>query len=296
MAKVVAFLGLGNMGSGMSENLVKAGFDVRGFDPVPAMRERAASAGLTVFETAAEAATGAEVICSSVPEVEHAREAYLGETGALTTAREGTVCFDLSTLTVEGSQDLAAEAESRGVRFLDTPVSGSVPHARAGTLAIMAGGDEASLEAHRDVLESFSASIHYFGPNGAGLQMKLVTNHIFAIHISAIAEALTMGTKGGLDPEHMVEFLKASVIPKILEYKASPMIAKDYSPTFTVNLMLKDLRIIAAMADGVGTPIPLGTMARQVYMGAAALGHGDADQNAILEFFEKGAGMNQRED
>ena len=85
----------------------------------------------------------------------------------------------------------------------------------------------------------------------------------------------------------MVEFLKASVIPKILEYKASPMIAKDYTPTFTVNLMLKDLRIIAAMADGLATPIPLGTMARQVYMGAAALGHGNADQNAILEFFEK---------
>lgn len=291
MAKVVAFLGLGNMGSGMSENLVKAGFDVRGFDPVPATRERAAAAGLTVLETAAEAASGAEVICSSVPEVEHAKEAYLGETGALTSAPEGAVCFDLSTLTVEGSQELAGEAQKRGVRFLDTPVSGSVPHARAGTLAIMVGGDEAALEAHRDVLEAFSASIHYFGPNGAGLQMKLVTNHIFAVHISAIAEALTMGTKGGLDPEQMVEFLKASVIPKILEYKASPMIAKDYTPTFTVNLMLKDLRIIAAMADGLATPIPLGTMARQVYMGAAALGHGNADQNAILEFFEKSAGM-----
>ena len=292
MAKVVAFLGLGNMGSGMSENLVNAGFDVRGFDPVPTARKRAAATGLSVFETAAEAARGADVICSSVPEVEHAKAAYLGESGALTTAGEGVVCFDLSTLTVEGSQELAAEAEKRGVRFLDTPVSGSVPHAKAGTLAIMVGGDAAALDAHRDVLESFSASIHYFGPNGAGLQMKLVTNHIFAIHISAIAEALTMGTKGGLNPEQMIEFLKSSVIPKILEYKASPMIAKDYTPTFTVNLMLKDLRIIAAMADGIGAPIPLGTMARQVYMSAAALGHGNADQNAILEFFEKGAGMN----
>ena len=118
MAKVVAFLGLGNMGSGMSENLVKAGFDVRGFDPVPATRERAAAAGLTVLETAAKAASAAEVICSSVPEVEHAKEAYLGETGALTSAPEGAVCFDLSTLTVEGSQELAGEAQKRGVQFL----------------------------------------------------------------------------------------------------------------------------------------------------------------------------------
>ncbi len=294
MAKTVAFLGLGNMGSGMSENLAKAGFIVRGFDPVPAARERAAAAGLRVFETAAEAASGAEVVCSSVPEAAHARRAYLGEAGALASAPEGAVCFDLSTLTVEGSRELAEEARKRGARFLDTPVSGSVPHARAGTLAIMAGGDEAALEAHRDVLEAFSASIHYFGANGAGLQMKLVTNHIFAAHICAIAEALTMGTKGGLDPERMVEFLKASVIPKILEYKASPMIAKDYAPTFTVNLMLKDLRIIAAMADGLDAPIPLGAAARQVYMSAAALGHGEADQNAIIEFFEKSAGVDER--
>ena len=294
MAKTVAFLGLGNMGSGMSENLAKAGFIVRGFDPVPAARERAAAAGLRVFETAAEAASGAEVVCSSVPEVAHARRAYLGEAGALASAPEGAVCFDLSTLTVEGSRDLAEEARKRGARFLYTPVSGSVPHARAGTLAIMAGGDEAALEAHRDVLEAFSASIHYFGANGAGLQMKLVTNHIFAAHICAIAEALTLGTKGGLDPERMVEFLKASVIPKILEYKASPMIAKDYAPTFTVNLMLKDLRIIAAMADGLDAPIPLGAAARQVYMSAAALGHGEADQNAIIEFFEKSAGVDER--
>lgn len=294
MAKTVAFLGLGNMGSGMSENLAKAGFIVRGFDPVPAARERAAAAGLRVFETAAEAASGAEVVCSSVPEVAHARRAYLGEAGALASAPEGAVCFDLSTLTVEGSRELAEEARKRGACFLDTPVSGSVPHARAGTLAIMAGGDEAALEAHRDVLEAFSASIHYFGANGAGLQMKLVTNHIFAAHICAIAEALTMGTKGGLDPERMVEFLKASVIPKILEYKASPMIAKDYAPTFTVNLMLKDLRIIAAMADGLDAPIPLGAAARQIYMSAAALGHGEADQNAIIEFFEKSAGVDER--
>ncbi len=291
MAKVVAFLGLGNMGAGMSANLAKEGFDVRGFDPLQSARDRAASAGLKVFDTAAEAASSAEVICSSVPEVAHARGAYLGETGALATAPEGAVCFDLSTLTVEGSQTLAEEAKRRGAQFLDTPVSGSVPHARAGTLAIMVGGDEAALEAHRDVLEAFSASIHHFGPNGAGLQMKLVTNHIFAVHISAIAEALTVGTKGGLDPERMVDFLKASVIPKILEYKASPMIAKDYTPTFTVNLMLKDLRIIAAMAEGVGVPIPLCAAARQAYMSAAALGHGEADQNAILAFFEKGAGM-----
>ncbi len=291
MAKKVAYLGLGNMGGAMAANLAKAGFEVRGYDPSPEARARAENQGIQTFASPAEAATGAEVICSSVPETEHATEAYLGEKGALAAASEGAVCFDFSTISVEGSQRIAAEAQKRGVRFLDTPVSGSVPHAKAGTLALIAGGDKSALDEHRDVLDAIGEAVHHFGPNGAGLQMKLVTNQIFAVHISAIAEALTLGAKAGLDPEAMVAFLKASVIPKILDYKASPMIAKDYAPTFTVNLMLKDLRMIAAMAEEARVPTPLCAQARQVYMGAAALGHGDADQNAILEYFEAGAGL-----
>ena len=291
MAKKVAFLGLGNMGGAMAANLLKAGFVVRGYDPSPEARGRAEKNGAAVFDSPAGAASGAEVICSSVPETENADEVYLGDKGALTTAAKGTVCFDFSTILVEGSQCTAAEAEKRDIFFLDTPVSGSVPHATAGTLAIIAGGNKEALDRHRDVLEAIGEEVHHFGPNGAGLQMKLVTNHIFAVHISAIAEALTVGKKGGLDPEAMVAFLKASVIPKILDYKASPMIVKDYSPTFTVNLMLKDLRMIAAMAEETKVPTPLCAIARQVYMGAAALGHGDADQNAIIEYFERGAGI-----
>ncbi|MBI1724083.1 MAG: NAD(P)-dependent oxidoreductase [Candidatus Tectomicrobia bacterium] len=291
MTKQIGFLGLGNMGGAMAANLVKAGFRVRGYDPAPSARERAAEAGVEVVASPAEAASGADVICSSLPEADHAYEAYLGEKGVLGAAPEGAVCFDFSTISVEGSLRLAEEAAARGVRFLDTPVSGSVPHARAGTLAIMAGGDKTALDAHRDVLAAIGKEVHHFGPNGSGLRMKLVTNHIFAIHIAAIAEGLTLGKKEGLDPARMVGFLRASAVPKILDYKAQPMIEKDYTPTFTVYLMLKDLRMIAAMAEGAKVPIPLGTLSRQVYMGAAALGHGNRDQNAIIEFFERGAGL-----
>lgn len=291
MAKKVGFLGLGNMGLAMGENLVKGGFEVRGYDPAPAAREQAAEAGIEVVLSPAEAAAGADVICSSVPETEHAQEAYLGEKGALDAAPEGAVCFDFSTISVEGSRAIAKEAEKRGIKFLDTPVSGSVPHAKAATLAVMAGGDKAALDAHRDVLDAVSAAVHHFGPNGSGLQMKLVTNHIFAVHITAIAEGLTLGKKAGLDPAQMVAFLQASAVPKILEYKGVPMAEKDYTPTFTVNLMLKDLRLIAAFAEGEKVPIPLSSIARQVYTGGAALGHGNRDQVAIVEVYERGAGM-----
>ncbi len=298
MPKKIAFLGLGNMGGAMAENLVKAGFEVCGYDPAPAARERAGGAGIALAGSPAEAAAGAEVICSSVPGDEDALEAYLGGKGALTAGggalkalRKGTVCFDFSTISVEGSQRIAGEAAGRGARFLDTPVSGSIPHARAATLAIMAGGDAEALEAHRDVLEAIGKSVHHFGPNGAGLRMKLVTNHIVSIHHAAIAEGLTLGKKTGLEPALMVEFLQNSVIPHLLEYKAPPMIEGDFSPIFTVDLMRKDLRLIASMAGEAKVPIFLNTLVREVYTGTAALGLGDRDINAIVKFFEQNAGM-----
>ncbi|MDP6483127.1 MAG: NAD(P)-dependent oxidoreductase [Nitrospinota bacterium] len=291
MTKKIAFLGLGNMGGAMAENLIKAGFEVRGYDPAPAACERAGGAGIALAGSPAEAAAGAEVICSSVPEDGDVLETYLGEKGALTAGGGAAVCFDFSTISVEGSQRIAGEAAGRGARFLDTPVSGSIPHARAATLAIMAGGNAEALEAHRDVLEAIGKSVHHFGPNGAGLRMKLVTNHILSIQHAAIAEGLTLGKKTGLEPARMVEFLKNSAIPHLLEYKAPPMIEGDFSPSFTVDLMRKDLRLIASMAGEAKVPILLSTLVREVYTGSTALGFGDRDINAIVKFFEQNAGM-----
>ena len=291
MAKQISFLGLGNMGGAMAANLVKAGFGVRGFDPSPEACARAAQEGVLITESPAAAAQDAEVVCSSISDTEHVSGAYLGEKGALSTAAEGTVCFDFSTISVEGSRRVAAEARKKGVSFLDTPVSGSVPHARAATLVIMAGGEESALKAHKDVLDAIAGEVYYFGPSGAGLTMKLVTNLIFAIHLAGIAEGLTLGKKAGLDPEAMAHFLKKSAVPKILEYKAGPMVAKEYTPIATLNIMLKDLRIINAMAEEKQVPIPLGSLSRQAYVGAASMGYGEQDLNAVVEYFEKGAGM-----
>jgi 3-hydroxyisobutyrate dehydrogenase-like beta-hydroxyacid dehydrogenase len=291
MAKQIAFLGVGNMGGPMSANLVKAGFEVRAYDPSSKACERAAKNGITCFDSPAEAASKAQVVCSAVPTVDDAIEAYLGERGAFKTAAKGTVCFDFSTISVEGSQKIAAEAKKKGIRFLDTPVSGSVPHATAGTLSIIAGGDASALKEHDDVLKAIGQHVNHFGPNGSGLRMKFVTNQIFASVMSGLAEGLTVGKKSGLDPNAMVAFLKTSAIPKIVDYKGGPMAVKDYNPTFTVNLMLKDLRLITANAEALKVPIPTASIARQAYMGAAALGYGDKDQCAILEYFEKGAGI-----
>ncbi|MEK6708954.1 MAG: NAD(P)-binding domain-containing protein, partial [Nitrospinota bacterium] len=152
MKKTVAFLGLGTMGGAMSKNLLKAGFAVRGYDPSPAAAEAARKNGVEILASAAEAVTGVEVICSVVPGPDDVRALYLGEKGVLAAAAKGAVCFDFSTITPEASCQVAEAAAKIGVIFLDTPVSGTAPKAISAELTLMAGGDKAALEKHKDVL------------------------------------------------------------------------------------------------------------------------------------------------
>ena len=184
-----------------------------------------------------------------MPETHDVHETYLGEKGALLTAKEGVVCFDFSTIAPGGSQAIAREAAEKGAIFLDTPVSGSEPSAISAELNVMVGGDEAAMNAHRDVLEAVSETINYFGPNGAGLHMKLVANQIVSVFLSVVSEGLTLGERSGLDPGEMMDYLKNASIPKILAIKGSALASRDYTPYFRVDLMRKDLRLISEMAE-----------------------------------------------
>lgn len=291
MGKIVAYLGLGTMGGAMTGNLLRAGFEVRGFDPSAEARGRAEAAGAQTFDSPAAAAAAADVICSSVPETGDVADAYLGERGALLAAKKGVVCFDFSTISPSGSQAIAEQAAERGAIFLDTPVSGSAPSAVRAELNVMAGGDAVALDRHRDVLEAVSESIHHFGPNGAGLHMKLVANQIVSVFLSVVSEGLTLGERAGLDPVQMMEYLKGASIPKILAIKGSALARRDYTPAFKVDLMRKDLRLISEMAEAATTPTPFAALARQVFIAASAMGFGEADQNAVRAFFDRSAGL-----
>ena len=289
--KKIGFIGLGNMGGAMAQNLVKAGFEVRGYDPAPAARERAGAAGVAVADDPAGAAAGAAVICSSVPATEHALDIYLGDAGALAGAPWGATCFDFSTISVAGSMRIAAEAEKRGIIFLDAPVSGSIDYAEKGELAIMVGGEKTALDAHADVLRAVGSSVDHFGPNGAGLHMKLVINHIMSIHTCAFSEGLALGKKAGLDPDQMARTIRNSVLGYMHVYKPRSIVEKNYAPTFSVDYMLKDMRLISEVAESARSPIPLGALCRQMYTGAAAAGFGGKGTSAVSEVFERGAGI-----
>ncbi len=284
--KKVAFLGLGRMGGLMTKHLIDAGFDVTGYDPVPAATARAAKNGAKTADTVAGAVRGKQVVCSSLPSPDVVRSVYLGPGGAIKTLRRGAVCFELSTSSVALAKEIAREAQKKGIAFLDAPVSGSIPHLERREVSAIVGGEEAALKAHRDVLAAFSKSITYMGESGNGLIMKLVTNHILNIQHAGMAEGLAFGMKAGLSSRKMMKFLRNSVLPNLMHYKGDTMAARDYTDVIAnVGISFKDLGLSIEEANDAGVPVPLGAAARQQYTSAMALGLEHADFNAVFEAF-----------
>lgn len=272
----VGFLGLGRMGGAMTRRLVEAGHRVVGVDPVAAARDRAAGFGVEVTDDPGLVAS-ARVVLSSLPDTPEVELAYLG--GLLEILAPGSLCLDLSTLDVEASRRIAASASARGIDYLDCPVSGTSVHAEAGTLAIMVGGDPAALERGRPFLEPFAKSIQHLGPNGAGLEMKLITNRLLTTHLVAIAEAILEIENAGLDVATCLEMLRAGAVPRLLDYKAEPMSLRDHTPLFTVDLMSKDL----GLAEARRPPGPVTATAVQAMRLAKAMGHGATDIGSVIE-------------
>jgi 2-hydroxy-3-oxopropionate reductase len=275
----VGFVGLGRMGGPMSRRLADAGWSVIGVDPSAAARERAAATGLVVA-SAPSAVSSCPIVMSSLPDTPQVLEVYeeLVETMA-----PGALCVDLSTISVAASRRLAASAAARQVSFIDAPVSGTSIHAEAGTLAVMAGGEEDAVDRAREYLVAFSSSVHHVGPSGAGLIMKLISNRLLTSHLVAIAEAIVEMEVAGLEVPVGLEALRAGAVPRLLDYKAEPMANRDYTPRFTVDLMSKDMRLAGELL----APGRLGMVAAEILEAARASGLGAADLGAVMEIVVK---------
>lgn len=271
----VGFIGLGRMGGAMAGHLVAAGHRVLGLDPLPEARDTARDSGVEIVESVAELVV--PVVMSSLPGDAEVEEVYLG--GLFESMESGALCLDLSTIDVTLSQRIAAAAAHARHRFLDCPVSGTSVHARAGTLAVMVGGEATAVELARPYLDAFSTSVHHLGPNGSGLEMKLITNRLLNAHVVAIAEAILEMEGAGLDTADCIELLRRGAVPKLLDYKAGPMAARDHSPLFTVDLMAKDL----GLADARRSAGPVGSAAASILRVARDQGWGSSDIGAVIE-------------
>lgn len=274
----VGFFGLGRMGLPIAGHLVTAGHRVIGVDPAPAAREAAAEKGIEV--TADLGATGPGIVFSSLPNTPEVEQVYLG--GLFDELEPGSVCLDLSTIDVAASQRIATVARDQGHHLLDCPVSGTSVHAESGTLAVMVGGDVDALNRARPFLEAFSSSVHHLGANGAGLEMKLITNRLLTAHLVSLAEAILEMERAGLDTEKCLEVLRQGAVPRLLDYKAGPMARRDFTPLFTVDLMSKDL----ALADARRSAGTVGQAAARVMGEAKRRGLGPSDIGAVIEVLE----------
>lgn len=289
MSKVIAFLGLGNMGAPMAANLVTAGHTVHGFDPVEAAREHAAEGGVEVRPTPTEAVEGADVVITMLPTGQHVLDAYTGTgdtPGLLAAAAADTVFIDCSTIAVDDAREAARLAHEAGHRALDAPVSGGVVGAEAGTLAFMVGGSEQDFATAQPVLEPMARRIVHCGEAGAGQAAKVCNNLILGISMIGVSEAFVLGEKLGLTHEALFEVTSNPTAscwalntncPVPGPVPTSPA-NRDFAGGFATALMAKDLGLALHAVESTGTESRLGSLAAQIY---AALAEGDA---ARLDF------------
>jgi len=269
----IAFIGLGNMGLPMAQNLIKAGHTVRGFDVAAAAAENLAASGGMAAHSIAEACSGADAVITMLPAGEHVGDVYLGADGVLASATAGTLLIDCSTIDVETARAVAAAAGEQGLDMVDAPVSGGVTGAQAATLTFMVGGSETAFERARPLLEAMGKTIVHAGGAGNGQAAKICNNMVLGASMIVVCEAFLLAEKLGLDAQKLFDISSkssgqcwsmTSYCPVPGPVPSSPA-NRDYKAGFTAAMMLKDLKLAQAAAKATHARTPLGAGASAVY-------------------------------
>lgn len=286
----VGFIGIGAMGAPISENILKAGFPLTVYNRNAAKTEIFAARGVPIASSCADIARKSDVVITMIGQVSEELEAVLGAGGVLEGSHPGMILVDMSTIGIVATKKLAAAAQEKGVGFLDATVSGSIKQAKEASLHLMVGGDHSALNTVRPVLEAVSEKIHHAGPNGAGSAMKMIVNLMVGMTVLAVAEAMTLGSKAGLDPFQMLEILGESAVrsPHLFN-KGMMMLKEQFEPSFALKYMQKDFDLIMEAAQELKTPLFISAMARKVYMAANVTGYGDFDYAAVVKFLQNQA-------
>lgn len=283
----IGFIGLGNMGAPMAANLVKAGHQVTGFDPVPAARDAAAAFGVPVAESAAAAVKDADAFVTMLPNGAIARQVWAELVPA---APKGALAIDCSTIDLDSARALHKLAADAGLLPLDAPVSGGVGGAAAATLTFMCGGTSKAHDAAEPVLSAMGKKIVRCGEAGAGQAAKICNNMVLGISMIAVCEAFALADKMGLDRQAMFDVVSTSSGScwSINTYCPAPGVGpkspadNDYKPGFAAALMLKDLLLARDAAKSVKANSPLGAHAAEIYEKFVADGHGGQDFSAVI--------------
>lgn len=287
----IAFIGLGNMGSPMAKNLIKAGHDVVGFDLSEAAIVDLCAQGATSAVSVADCVSAAEVVVTMLPNGAIVKATYNGEDGILANAASGALLIDSSTISVDDAREVIASAESAGLDMLDAPVSGGVAGAAAGTLAFMVGGTDKAFARAEPIIEPMAGKIVHTGGAGNGQAAKVCNNMLLAISMIGTAEAYNLGRKLGLDDQVFFDVAAnasgqswslTSYCPVPGPVPTSPA-NNDYKPGFAAALMWKDLGLAVDAIEKTGVDSPLGSLSETLYATMNKEGHGDVDFSGIIK-------------
>jgi 3-hydroxyisobutyrate dehydrogenase len=286
----IGFIGLGNMGLPMAQNLIKAGHDVEGVDINAAAVEKLRAAGGSEALSAKVAASRADVVITMLPSGKEVREVYLDATGIIATANPGTLLIDCSTIDVETARAVAAAAAARELLMIDAPVSGGVGGAQAGTLTFMVGGPERAYERAHSILEKMGKTIVHAGGAGNGQAAKICNNLILGVSMIAVSEAFVLAEKLGLDAQKLFDIASkssgqcwsmTSYCPVPGPVPASPA-NRDYQAGFTAAMMLKDLKLAQDASRSAHATSALGAQAAEIYGRFVGGGNAGKDFSGII--------------
>lgn len=290
----IGFVGLGNMGGHMAKNLLKKGYKLTVYDINKLAVTNLVEAGADCASSAAEMSKEAEVVISMLPSNQHVLDIYTGDNGILSAAKKNALLIDSSTVDPSVSQLIASRTQERSLRFIDSPVSGGVNAARDGTLTFMVGGSEMNFNDAKSILETMGSRIVHCGDVGMGQAAKLCNNMLLAISMIGTAEAFNLGQKLGLDAKVLADIVNSSSgrcwssdlynpVPGILPNVPS---SKNYEGGFGTTLMAKDLGLAQSAATRTQAPIPLGSLAHQIYRAVIAHGFSNKDFSVIYQFLK----------
>ncbi len=290
MTSTVAFLGLGTMGSPMASNLVRKGFDVRGWNRTPErpLVKEAGSAGVRVAGTIAEAVRGAAVVALCVSDVADVEEVVFGAGGVAESAARDTLVIDFSTIGPVAARDFGSRLARKGLRFLDAPVTGGDVGARAATLTIMVGGAEGDFVEATPVFAAVGKVAKRCGAQGAGQAVKLCNQVLGALHMVALTESLALARMQGIDPALVVEVCSTGAAGSWALANLGPrVLGRDFAPGFMVKHLVKDLRLVLETPPGDGLDELRGTiLAKGLFEKVASLGGADLGTQSLTLAYE----------
>ena len=289
MSKTVGFIGLGNMGMPMAEQLMKAGYTVQTLDLSKALQAKATELGAHVKDSIAATAKGADMVITMLPAGPHVRQVYLGDGGLVETAAPGTLLIDSSTIDVDTSREVGAASVAKGLEMIDAPVTGGVMAAQIGKLNFIVGGTEASFERAKPYLEVMGGKLLYAGEQGSGIGVKICNNMSLGISMIAASETLMLAKRLGLDLERTYEIITNASgqnwalsnycpLPGLLDGVPS---TNGYKPGFSGAMMRKDLRLSQDAALSVNATTPLAAHAMAIFSHFCDSGHSEMDYSGI---------------